>query len=201
MSNKSCVPSQPQLAFDLKQKLSFDLEHELSFDHDPRERFLWALVACDATFAASFDSQEGILNAARRAKIAVWRHKTAQTAQQRCLAKAFELEKHAIGICLKARNFSHLFVNGVRFSMKKQFSKEILKTGMLLGSSFFFEEKACLKNLFLDGHHDLKFSRPTDTMRSPELSERPSGVAGVWWWVMIVHQIYTSDFCPLEEPL
>ena len=60
---------------------------------------------------------------------------------QRCLAKAFELEKHVIGICLKAKNFSHLFVNGVRFSMKKQFSKEILKTGMLLGSSFFSKKK------------------------------------------------------------
>ena len=59
------------------------------------------------------------------------------------------------------------------------FSKEILKTGMLLESSFSFEEKACLKNLYLDGHHDLKFSRPTDTMRSPELFQRPSGVAGV----------------------
>ena len=94
-------------------------------------------------------------------------------------AKAFEFERHVIGICLKARNFSHLFLNGDRFSMKKQFSKEILKTGMLLGSSFFFDEKASQKKLFLDGHHDLKFSRPTDTMRSPDLSERPSGVAGV----------------------
>ena len=45
---------------------------------------------CDATFAASFDSQEGIVNAARRAKIAMLRLKTAQTSQQRCLSKAFE---------------------------------------------------------------------------------------------------------------
>ena len=43
--------------------------------------------------------------------------------------------------CLKARNFSHLFVNGVRFSMKKQLSKENLKTGMLLRSSFFSKKK------------------------------------------------------------
>ena len=70
---------------------------------------------------------------------------------QRCLSKAFEFERHVIGICLKARNFSHLFVNGMRFSMKKHSEKENLKTGMLLGSSF-FNEKASLKKLFLDGH-------------------------------------------------
>ena len=98
---------------------------------------------------------------------------------QRCLSKAFEFERHVKGICLKARNFSHLFLNGDRFSMKNAFSKEILKTGTLLGSSFFSEEKACLKHLFLDGHHDLKFSRPGGTKRSPELFQRPSGVAVV----------------------
>ena len=93
--------------------------------------------------------------------------------------KAFALKEHVIGNCLKAKNFSHLFVNGVRFSMKKQSEKENLKNEMLLGSSFFFEEKACIENLFLDGHHDLKFSHPTGTRRSPELFQRPSGVAGV----------------------
>ena len=73
----------------------------------------------------------------RRPKNDMERHNTAQTAQQRCLAKAFALKEHVIGNCLKAKNFSHLFVNGVRFSMKKHSEKENLKTGMLLGSSFF----------------------------------------------------------------
>ena len=69
------------------------------------------------------------------------RQRTPEKANAKMHGKAFELEKHVIGICLKARNFSHLFVNGVRFSMKKQFSKENLKTGMLLGSSFFSKKK------------------------------------------------------------
>ena len=70
--------------------------------------------------------QEAIVNAARRAKIAMLRLKTAKTAKQRCLSKAFEFIKHLIGNCLKARNFSHLFLHGSRFWIENAFRKEIL---------------------------------------------------------------------------
>ena len=38
--------------------------------------------------------------------------------------KTFDLARHVKGIRLKARNFSHLFLNGDRFSMKMHFQRK-----------------------------------------------------------------------------
>ena len=91
----------------------------------------------------------------------------------------------------KPRTFPTCLWTGCVFRWKKHSKKENLKTGMLLGSSF-FDEKASQKKLFLDGHHDLKLSRPRGPGRSPELSERPCGVGDRWWWCDDDTMIYIS---------